>query len=57
MECKFFFLLLFFFFFYLLTRFDLDDACPKDRNSWMNTGIQKVGFLFYFLFFIFIFIL
>jgi len=47
MECKFFFLLfLFFFFLYLLTSVDLDDACPKDRNSWMNVGIQKLGFYF-----------
>jgi hypothetical protein len=51
MECKFFFLLLFsFFFLYLLTSVDLDDACLKDRNSWRNIGIQKLGFLFLFLF-------
>jgi len=52
MECNFFFLLLFFFFFffYLLTSVDLDDACLKDRNSWRNIGIQKLGFLFLFLF-------
>jgi hypothetical protein len=55
MECKLFFLLLFcffffFFFLYLLTSVDLDDACPKDRNSWRNIGIQKLGFLFLFLF-------
>jgi hypothetical protein len=50
MECKFFFLLLFSFFLYLLTSVDLDDACLKDRNSWRNIGIQKLGFLFLFSF-------
>jgi hypothetical protein len=51
MECKFFFLLFFFFFFfYLLTSVDLDDACLKDRNSWGNIGVQKLGFLFLFSF-------
>ncbi len=43
------------FFLYLLTSVDLDDTCPKDRNSWMNIGIQKLGFIFiYFCFFHFV---
>jgi hypothetical protein len=45
-----FFFCFFFFFLYLLTSVDLDDACLKDRNSWRNIGIQKLGFLFLFLF-------
>jgi hypothetical protein len=39
-------LLSFFFFLYLLTSVDLDDTCPKDRNSWMNIGIQNFYYLF-----------
>jgi hypothetical protein len=35
---------------FLLTSVDLDDTCPKDRNSWMNIGIQNLGFLFLFYF-------
>jgi hypothetical protein len=34
------------FFLYLLTSVDLDDTCPKDRNSWMNIGIQNFYYLF-----------